>query len=399
MTRWVIRNFETNGAVEALLNAASTTVATLASCVAPGGDRGAEERLGGGVVARRHRDHRARIIAGIAVGDRRAADPGIGPAGQRAGDAADILRCVIGLARAGAVELRRTIHVELVGAHREELEQFAGVILRRRRLVAVGHVEIVAHISEHRHAGENVAEIAEGIVEEDLVERGDARGRIHFGFGRDDHLAEREGDALAELIGRHHGIGVEAHRNWRAREMLARADGVAAGAEIAADFGGEVGIGAAAGGELLVEPAVHAELLDPRDQSRRRTEARLFGEARGIAFGEGRRGRGSGRNRDQAAARRRACAAAATAVAARKGNEKRYAERSRYACSEHRMIPRRYAHAACTLMHRKQRLARQHVEIPKEILVVASSLRGRHAGCGCAGLILTRFHVRRKFLS
>jgi hypothetical protein len=35
VTRWVIRNFDTNGAVEALLNAASTTAATLASCVAP----------------------------------------------------------------------------------------------------------------------------------------------------------------------------------------------------------------------------------------------------------------------------------------------------------------------------------------------------------------------------
>ena len=182
----------------------------------PGRESGSvEKHLRGGVVVRFDRGHGHGVVGG-AIGEAGGSSPGgrgVGPAGDRRGrrpglDPGCRRECRV----SGRVELGRAIGVEEIEAHGEELHEFAGVVLVRDLgntvhgdgLVAVEHVEIGAHAGGEGDVLHDGGEVAEGVVDEGVLE-GDYGAGVDGVGGDDEHLGECEGDALAELIGRGEG--------------------------------------------------------------------------------------------------------------------------------------------------------------------------------------------------
>ena len=101
------------------------------------------------------------------------------------------------------------VGVELVLADREQLRDLArevqvGNLAGRRVFLRVLPVrEVDAHHRVIGHVLEQLAEVAEGVLAEHVVVRGDAAGLVaQGGVGERDHhdLREGEGDALAQLV-------------------------------------------------------------------------------------------------------------------------------------------------------------------------------------------------------
>ncbi len=158
------------------------------------------------------------------------------------------------------VHLQRPVHVHFPQPDREQLHQLARIVLVRRtvrrRLAAVGQIEILAHRRTERHVAHQGAEVAEGVPRQQPHPRRELFAAAGLVGRHDDELAEREDHSLAQLIGRvghveeqlvAHAIGVEAisERCFRKRELIGKP-----GSFSACLHGGDVRGGGTEGGEL-----------------------------------------------------------------------------------------------------------------------------------------------------
>ena len=285
--------------------------------VGAGRDHAAEKALLAGLVARRDLHHRRDHPAGVVDG----ADRGVGlPAGEDAGELADVGLAVALERDAVGAEARAAVGCELHQPDREQLHQLARVVLvgqaagRRVGLAAALVREVAAHRDAGRDLLEQRAVRAEGVGLQDVEEGGRRelaeRGAGDVGDRHHDQLRQRQRHPLAQRVGPadqlapHHRIG--------AGRVVLVGDRVQALAAQPFDVRR-----AARQRHLLVEPAGIAERLHPGDIGRRAGERGLRQEARRLLAG-GRRGR----------RHRHAGVAAATAAAA--GRQRRERGRRRH---------------------------------------------------------------------
>ena len=237
----------------------------------------AGEVAGGDLAHRFGPDHgagkRGPIGAGVVVA----------PAGEDVGVADDGLLVVDGNWQALRVEDERAVGMEAVEAEGEELEDLAGVVFVRDaaggevRLVVAQHVEIAAHRGMEGDRFDQVAGVAEGVLEEGVVVVGQGLGAIveRAVFGDDHDLAESEGDALAELV-----VGDDRMLPPRVEGQVpvvgvVRIGDVAVGLDVRQVEGGGLG-------DLRVDPGVEGRQgLEGGDVGRAGAEGGLLEEAGG----------------------------------------------------------------------------------------------------------------------
>ena len=218
-------------------------------------------------------------VVGGAIGEAGGGAPGgggVGPAGVGAGECLDLILGVGGDGISGGVELGCAVSVEEVEAHGEELHELAGVVLvgdlggavHGDGFVAVEHVEIGAHAGGEGDVLHDGGEVAEGVVDESVLEGDDGAGVDGVG-GDDEHLGEGEGDALAKLVGCCEG-GLPPLR-LRAGDEVVGARGWRRG--------GYEREGGRLRGELLVEVAGYADGFDVLDVGEGGAEGGLVEQA------------------------------------------------------------------------------------------------------------------------
>ena len=140
------------------------------------------------------------------------------PAGEDFRHLGDGRLIVGGDGQPGGIEFERAVGLELIEADGEELHDLARVVLVGRgeqvALVIVGglraaqRAEVDAHDRAERDVFEQGAEIAEGAVHKQVVVVRHALRVVEeraVNVGDDKELAQGEGDALTELIGRSRG--------------------------------------------------------------------------------------------------------------------------------------------------------------------------------------------------
>ena len=160
----------------------------------------------------RIRLHRLNLGRVRAPGLREERSARVVPTGEDVGKALDHGLVVGGKRIAGRVHRHAPVRVQLYQPDREQLHELAGVILvgadvaRRVGLPVAEHVEERAHRRVQGHVFHQLAEVTERSAGEQVVIiRGRKRHLEQFAVLRHNHdLRKREGNALAQLIGRAH---------------------------------------------------------------------------------------------------------------------------------------------------------------------------------------------------
>ena len=248
-----------------------------------GQDHVIEQALLAGVMARGHLAHRVNPVRSRAEGGVVGAGVIVIPARERVREADDRVLVVGGDELALGIEHQRAIRVHAIEPDGEELLDLPRVVFVRnaaRRLVGLviaQHVEIAAHRRVQGHVFEQGACVAEGIGQQHVVVIADRVGAIgeRAGGGDDQDFAERECDALAELVGC--GDGVLPPRILGERVRVGVAVRVRLGAvleDIRVMLRDRLG-------ELVVDPSRKAQRLHRGDLRRIRAEGGLHEEACG----------------------------------------------------------------------------------------------------------------------
>jgi hypothetical protein len=185
-----------------------------------------EQGAGAGVTQRRRRHHvAAQVLAVRAFGPAapgRGAARRVGPAGQRIGVVADHV-VVVGRLAGAAGEL--PVGLQQAGAEREQLQQFARIVLVRQQLVVVHVVEVLAHHRRQRDLAQHVAVVAEGVVEQVVEVQPQTVGARQFVAADHHDLLQREGHALAQLVGLARRVAIEVPGQRLGRVPVAPAGG------------------------------------------------------------------------------------------------------------------------------------------------------------------------------
>ena len=193
---------------------------------------------------------------------------------------------VIGRNRLAARSLHGAVRIEPDQPDRKQLHDLARVVFVGAdvgveiRLAVLEHRQVVAHDRTQGHVFEQVAVVAEGAVDEQVVVVGH-RDRIAFDGAalvrNDEQLTEREGNTLAQLI--RCGDGVQPP-GFLATVLV----DLEAGGSLRLEIGPVMRCRQAG---LVCEPCVVADRAQAGDFGAARAERGLSQEARGFGIGIG----------------------------------------------------------------------------------------------------------------